>query len=96
MKESELEDTLSKISNLAAKINVKEVEKDSQAILASSEELLKRTEKAGVLLPEVLDRLNKTASSVDSEEKNVQEAKDELADFMSKNEVLKNDVKDVI
>ena len=95
MKESELEDILNKIANLASKINLGDIEKETETSRINSQDLINRANQISANVPDTFNDYNKVVSSFETERDKVENSTNNLKAFSGKNENIQEDIKTV-
>lgn len=96
LNENELEETLKQISNLAAKVNINDIDQETESSRLQSKELLDKSSKVGQELPKIFDQLNHTMQSIKQEELKVEQTEKNLNEFIFQNSNAESQVLSVI
>ncbi|CAF0857038.1 unnamed protein product [Brachionus calyciflorus] len=92
LNESELEETLAKITELAARINFGDISKETEPSRQKSQEIIQKSEQAGSKLPNLLDRVNKTTLIVDEEENRNKQVEENVNNFVEQNSRTESEI----
>ena len=90
-----MEEILKKIAELAAKINVGEIENETKDSKKSSQELLDKIEASSLKLPDLYAEINKTAELFEAENVKFEKSESEANQFASSNQKVEDDLKEV-
>lgn len=96
LNENELEETLKQISDLAAKVNINDIDQETESSRLQSQELLEKSSNIGQELPKIFDQLNQTMQSIKEEEVRVIETERNLNEFIFQNNNAESEVLSVI
>lgn len=94
--ENELEKSLNEISELAAKVNIDDIDQETESSRLHSKELLEKSNKIGQELPTIFENLNKTVQTIEQEELRVKETEESLNEFIFHNNNAESDLSSVI
>jgi hypothetical protein len=95
VKESELEDILKRIAELATKINVVEIENETKDSKKNSQELIDKIDATSLKIPDLFAEINKTAELYQAENSKLEKSELESNEFASSNQKVEEDLKEV-
>jgi hypothetical protein len=84
-KDSDLEETIDKISDLASKISVNKLESESASQLNNANNLLASSHQVASYLPDILDKYNKTSEALSQEQNKTQHLDKNFNEFKDNN-----------
>ena len=92
MQESELDRILDRISELAAQVNVADIERDTLLSKQQSRDIMRDVEQVAAMLPALLSDLNKTTEAFEAEKNKTAANEEKIKEFSSKNTNLQNEI----
>lgn len=95
LKQEELEEIISKSRDLASRINVNNLETESETTLSKINNLLANSDQIASFLPDLTMKYNKTSESIDKETNRTQLVEANLNELEKNNLNFINDLKSV-
>ena len=90
-----MEDTLNKVTDLANKINVADIENETRPVRLSSQELLDKTKTLSLKLPELFTEINNTSELFKAENSKLEKNELDSNNFALNNQKVDDDLKEV-
>ena len=97
LNEKELDDIITKISQLASKINVgTETDSKTDSTLANSVQVMQSVEKSNTLIKNLDNEINKTSNAYEAESLKVDSMEKSFEEFQNSNNKIQLEVEEVI